>query len=108
MERKAFSDCLFQVERRLLTAIISSLFNLNYRVDAKIHDGCNVRKPPGVDEMPSEVIRQVEADVLTETGFDVKLKVKPFIITSRPPEIIPSNEVAQLNRRLDSRLLANM
>ena len=77
MQRKAFSDCLFEVERRLLHAIIDSLQTKGYRVDAKIHDGCHVRKH-GEDPIPDSVVRQVETDVKNATGFDIRLKVKPF------------------------------
>jgi hypothetical protein len=101
MERKAFSDCLFEVEHRLLLAIIKSLQERGFRVDAKIHDGCNVRRKDGMDTLPKDVISGVEADVLKETGFTVRLKVKPFEITAPPAQIVPCKEVIRLNRIMD-------
>jgi hypothetical protein len=76
MERKAFSDCLFEVENRLLNAIVRSLQAQGFRVDAKVHDGCHVWKTEGMETIPAEVIGKVVADVKRETRFDIKLKVK--------------------------------
>ena len=76
MRNKAFSDCLFEVEKRLLHAIVRSLIDQGFRVDALIHDGCHVRKIEGMESIPEEVINKVVADVKEETKFDIKLKVK--------------------------------
>jgi hypothetical protein len=80
MEGKAFSDCLFEIEKRLLQAIIRAARELfGYRVDSMVHDGCHVRIPPGAgDTMPAEHIKAIENMVKTELQFDIKLKVKPF------------------------------
>jgi hypothetical protein len=76
MRNKAFSDCLFEVEKRLLHAIVHSLINQGFRVDALIHDGCHVRKIEGMESIAETVIAKVVADVKEETNFDIKLKVK--------------------------------
>jgi hypothetical protein len=76
MRNKAFSDCLFEVEKRLLHAIVRSLISQGFKVVALIHDGCHVRKTEGMETISQEVISKVVADVKEETNFDIKLKVK--------------------------------
>ena len=85
MYRKAFSDCLFEAENKLLNAIIRALRIAGFRVDAKVHDGCHVRKVAGMETIPDDVIATVVRHVKETTGFDIGLKVKTFEV----PTIVP-------------------
>ena len=92
-ERKAFSDCLFEVENRLLNAIVHSLRKQGFRVDAKIHDGCHVRRKEGMSTLPEDVIDRVVVDVKVDTGFDISLKVKELEIGPAPKMTHPPAKI---------------
>jgi hypothetical protein len=98
-ERKAFSDCLFEVENRLLNAMIRSLRSQGFRVDAKIHDGCHVRKVEGMDTIPDDVVAKVVADVKRDTNFDIQLKVKEMVPGPKPLIKKPTKAAVEYEQR---------
>lgn len=65
-------------ERLVLMEIDKCLAAKGRQMDAWIHDGGLVRKFPNETEFPSDILREVEAEILTKTGYPIKLAVKPM------------------------------
>lgn len=73
---------IFQTEeRKVLMAIDRALGKRGRSFDVLIHDGGLVRKKEGETEFPTRLLREVEADIKLETGYVVKLAVKPLETT---------------------------
>lgn len=65
------SNVLQTVERHILESMVHWLDNNGYKVDVLAYDGCQIRKKE-VD------LTLIEKAIKEETGYDVKLKIKPF------------------------------
>lgn len=73
---------VFQTEeRRVLLAMDRALAARNRSLDVLIHDGGLVRKKDGETEFPTRILREVEADIRAETGYEIRLAVKPLDTT---------------------------
>lgn len=68
-------------ERRCLLAMDASFAKQGRSLDVYIHDGGLVRKKEGETQIPDEVLRRVERDVLETTGYTIALVVKPLTTT---------------------------
>jgi len=68
-------------ERKVLLAMDSAFARRGRSLDVYIHDGGLVRKKEGEVDLPAKLLREVEADILTETGYVVRLVVKPMETT---------------------------
>lgn len=73
---------IFQTEERKVLLAMDRAFAARGRsMDVLIHDGGLVRKRDGEPELPSRILREIEADIKTETQYDVRLLVKPLDTT---------------------------
>lgn len=73
---------IFQTEeRKVLLAIDRALTKRGRSMDVLIHDGGLVRKKDGETEFPSRILKEVEADVKAETGYTIRLALKPLETT---------------------------
>lgn len=73
---------VFQTEeRKVLMAIDRALTRRGRSLDVLIHDGGLVRKREGETTFPTRLLREVEADVKNETGYAIRLAVKPLETT---------------------------
>jgi len=77
----AFSYILQTIERGCLLAMDKSAKRNGRNLDTYIHDGGLIRKREGEEEFPEELLRVMEADILTETGFSVSLISKAMETT---------------------------
>lgn len=68
-------------ERKVLLAMDAAFARRGRSLDVYIHDGGLVRKKEGEIELPSKLLHEVEADILSETGYAVRLVVKPMETT---------------------------
>lgn len=68
-------------ERKVLLAMEASFAKHGRTLDVYIHDGGLVRKREGEVELPSKMLREVEADIKEMTGYTVRLIVKPLETT---------------------------
>ena len=73
-------------ERKCLLAIERELVRNDREMDTYIHDGGLVRKLDGEEDFPLALLAQCEAAVLADTGYIVKLVVKPMSTTVVVPE----------------------
>jgi len=94
-EGSAMSYILQTEERKILMAVERVLKHVaNRDVDVYIHDGCFVRKREGETELPEALIRDVEEIVRNETGYRIRLRVKPMPIAWERPDtqdLIPAS-----------------
>lgn len=74
----AFSYILQTIERACLLAMEKSAKANGRSLDVYIHDGGLIRKREGETEFPSALLRIIETDIATETGFAVSLVSKPM------------------------------
>ena len=75
---KAIAYTLQTEERKCLLAIDKALAKKKRSLDVLIHDGGLVRKKPTETAFPEPILREVEKEVLTETGYKISLAVKPM------------------------------
>lgn len=68
-------------ERKVLLAMEAAFAKHGRCLDVYIHDGGLVRKRDGEVELPAKLLREVEGDIKTETGYEVRLMVKPMETT---------------------------
>ena len=68
-------------ERKVLLAMDRALAKRGRSLDVLIHDGGLVRKKEGETEFPSRILKEVETDLKTETGYSIRLAVKPMETT---------------------------
>lgn len=78
---KAFSYILQTIERSCLLELDKSATKHKRSLDVYIHDGGLIQKLPGEKKFPDELLREFEKDILANTGFQVKLSVKPLETT---------------------------
>lgn len=83
------SSVLQTVERHILESIVHWLDTHDYKVDVLAYDGCQIRKK----EVDLTLIEKV---IKEDTGYDVKLKIKPFVVMEfeekkDSEEFIPEN-----------------
>lgn len=75
---RAIAYTLQTEERKCLLAMDKSLTRHKRSLDVLIHDGGLVRKKMGETALPETLLRQVEKDILAETGYTLSLCVKPM------------------------------
>ena len=78
MNGRAFSICMGEIEKRLLFSIVKAAKKIGYRADALIHDGCHIRIPEKRTQMSEGDVGTIERLVKDESGFDIRLAIKPF------------------------------
>lgn len=76
----AMAHILQTEECKCLLAMDRSLSKRGYSLDVLIHDGGLVAKKDDA-EIPEEILRAVEDDIKTTTGYAVRLAVKPMHTT---------------------------
>lgn len=66
-------------ERKILDSLVHYLIIKAFFVDVLAYDGCQVRK---CDDMPltQEILDGAIETIKKETGYDIKLKIKPFTV----------------------------
>lgn len=70
---------LQDIERQALQLVMESLEANGRRMDVLMHDGGYVRKLPGEEEFPEELLREAEEHVAnTCPGLEIRLVVKPM------------------------------
>ena len=92
--RSMMSFVLQTEERNCLMAMDSSLGRQGRSMDVLIHDGGLVKKKDGEVKFPEDILRKVERDVKTETGYDISLAVKPLGTTFERDEDELDNDEA--------------
>jgi len=84
-DRDKLSTCLSFVltteEHKILMSINRFLESNKRNVDVLMYDGCLVRKLPGENEFDMRLLIKTEEAILNDTGYNVKLAVKPLIST---------------------------
>lgn len=75
---RAIAYTLQTEERKCLMAMDKSLLRHKRSFDVLIHDGGLVRKKMSESCFPESLLREVEKDVLAETGYSISLSVKPM------------------------------
>ena len=78
---KGMSHTYQTEERKVLMAMDRAFARRGRSLDTLIHDGGLVRKRDGETELPRGLLREVEADVLKETGYSVRLAIKSLETT---------------------------
>ena len=79
-EGTRFANVLQTVERQILLSIEAALKRNGREMDVLIHDGGFVRKLRADEsKLPDSLIRICEAHVQSQTGFVIKLEVKPLL-----------------------------
>lgn len=66
-------------ERKVILALDRALCRRGRSLDVLIHDGGLVRKKDGETELPQSLLRECEADIEKETGYKIRLVMKPMI-----------------------------
>lgn len=83
-------------ERKCLLAMDEAFGRRGRRLDVYIHDGGLVRKREGETNLSLSLLREVEADVLKKTGYQVHLIVKPletsFVKEDEEDDYLPMKE----------------
>ena len=97
------SFILQTIERSCLIAMEKSATKNKRSLDVLIHDGGLIRKEPGEDTLPDALLRRMEADVLTDTGFKVCLSVKPME-TSFQTKLEKGESYAEMKARFEKEL----
>ena len=97
------SFILQTIERSCLIAMEKSATKNKRSLDVLIHDGGLIRREPGEETLPDALLRRMEADVLTETGFKVSLSVKPME-TSFQTKIERGESYAEMKARFEKEL----
>tara|TARA_R110000868_G_scaffold47787_1_gene156302 strand:+ start:287 stop:2386 length:2100 start_codon:yes stop_codon:yes gene_type:complete len=97
------SFILQTIERSCLIAMEKSATKNKRSLDVLIHDGGLVRKEAGEETLPEGLLRRMEADVLTETGFKVSLSVKPME-TSFQTKFDRGESYAEMKARFEKEL----
>ena len=73
---------IFQTEeRKVLLALDRALTKRGRSLDVLIHDGGLVRKKESETEFPQRILREVEAEIREDTGYAVRLCLKPLETT---------------------------
>lgn len=99
--RGSFISQLYQTEeRKCLEPIVWKLRALGFIVDVLAYDGCMVRKNPA-NPMTDDILREVEREVSSWTGYAVGLKVKPM-----DDEVIDSDELSDITTDFDDGYIA--
>lgn len=75
---KALAYILQSEERKCLIALDRSLARVGRRLDVYIHDGGLVFKKEGETALPSSFLRELETEIEKETGYALRLSVKPM------------------------------
>jgi hypothetical protein len=79
--RSVMAFVLQTEERKVLLAMEASLAKQGRALEVYIHDGGLVRKKEGETHLPDEVLRKVERDVESATGYKISLAVKEMKTT---------------------------
>lgn len=74
--RHVMALVLQDAERNVLSAIMEALETKGRRMEVLIHDGGLVRKLPGEEAFPEEVLRVLEKHVKKTLGYEIRLEVK--------------------------------
>jgi len=64
-------------ERKILESLVYCLTTNGFPVDVLAYDGCQIRKCDD-NIITNDIIQKAEQTILEETGYGIKLKVKPF------------------------------
>ena len=75
---KGMADILQTEERKCLIALDRALAKKGRSLDVLIHDGGLVRKSVDEKEFPVSVLRELEVEIEKETGYKMRLAVKPM------------------------------
>lgn len=75
---RAIAYTLQTEERKCLLAMDKSLTRHKRSLDVLIHDGGLVRKKIGENALSESLLREVEKDILADTGYTISLCVKPM------------------------------
>jgi hypothetical protein len=78
---KGMAYILQTEERKCLLAMDRAFGRRGRSLDVLIHDGGLVRKRDGESALPTSLLREVERDVKTDTGYTIGLIVKPLETT---------------------------
>ena len=78
---KGMAYILQTEERKCLLAMDRAFGRRGRSLDVLIHDGGLVRKRDGESALPTSLLREVERDVKTDTGYTISLIVKPLETT---------------------------
>lgn len=82
-DRDKLSTCMSFVltteEHKILMAVNRTLESNKRNVDVLIYDGCLVRKLPEEKSFDMRLLLETEKAILKDTGYNVKLAVKPLI-----------------------------
>ena len=97
------SFILQTIERSCLIAMEKAATKNKRSLDVLIHDGGLIRKEVGEDTLPDALLRRMEADVLTDTGFKVSLSVKPME-TSFQTKFEKGESYAEMKARFEKEL----
>jgi len=72
----SFTSHIVQTEeRKILESMVHSLREDNFKVDVLAYDGAQIRKDKPITD---EILDTLQDTIKMETGYDVKLKIKPF------------------------------
>ena len=83
LDGAALSYLAQQCEKHILLALYDSLKSLGYEVGALIHDGCHVKERGdqySCGTIKNTDIIRMQESISKNTGFNMTLQVKPFII----------------------------
>jgi hypothetical protein len=78
---KGLSYILQTEERKCLESLDKSLAKRGRSLDVLIHDGGLVRKKGDETTLPDAFLRELEKDIKKDTGYSIKLAVKPLETT---------------------------
>jgi hypothetical protein len=81
-----FALILQTEERKCLLAMDAYLKSRGRSMDILIHDGGEVRKLPGEEAFPDELLRGMEQAIHDELGYTLKIVVKPFKHNFQKPD----------------------
>lgn len=74
----SFTSHIVQTEeRKILESMVHWFNENNYRVDVLAYDGAQIRKEEG-KEITDDILTIVETIIQSDTGYVIKLKIKPF------------------------------
>ncbi len=82
-------------ERKCLDKMIEIIEENDRQVDVLSYDGCMTR---GIDNISDTLLRRVEEYVLTNTGYSIKLKIKPMIPINFDEDKDDSNSYESLKK----------
>jgi hypothetical protein len=77
-----------QEERKVLLVMRRFLGKQGYQVSGLIHDGLHATRKHASDPFPEHLLRDMEADIKTETGFEVVIAEKSLEPTAEMKEML--------------------